>query len=148
MSKIRLTKIFNFEMAHALYGYDGPCKNIHGHSYQLEVTVLGVPKDDNTHVKHGMVMDFTDLKSIVNEQIVSRLDHALILNGDSPHKNIPGLDENFEQVVFVDYQPTCENMLQDFVGRIQGLLPEGTKLVSMKLKETPNSYAEWDLSDQ
>ncbi len=42
---IRLTKIFNFEMAHALYGYDGPCKNIHGHSYQLEVTIAGNLKD-------------------------------------------------------------------------------------------------------
>jgi len=135
-------------MAHALYGYDGPCKNIHGHSYQLEVTVLGAPINDNKHVKHGMVMDFTDLKSIVNKQIVKRLDHALILNGNSPHKNIPGLDENFEQVVFVGYQPTCENMLIDFVNRVEGLLPDEIKLVNMKLKETPNSYAEWNLSDQ
>ncbi len=145
---IRLTKIFNFEMAHALYGYDGPCKNIHGHSYALEVTIAGEPLNDPSHPKHGMVMDFSDLKAIVKEQIVDRLDHALLLNGNSPHRDIPELDTNFEKVVFVDYQPTCENMLSDFVKRIQGLLPANVKLANLKLKETPNSYAEWQSSDQ
>ena len=135
-------------MAHALYGYDGPCKNIHGHSYELEVTVCGMPVDDAQKPKHGMVIDFSDLKSVVKEQVVDRLDHALLLNGNSPHKNIPELDENFEKVIFVDYQPTCENMLIDFVGRIRGLLPSSVKLVNMKLKETPNSYAEWVAADQ
>jgi len=145
---IRLTKIFNFEMAHALYGYDGPCKNIHGHSYSLEVTVGGIPLNDPNHPKHGMVMDFSDLKAIVKEQIVDRLDHALLLNGNSPHRDIPELDSNFEKVVFVDYQPTCENMLSDFVKRIQTLLPGNVKLVTLKLKETPNSFAEWQATDQ
>lgn len=135
-------------MAHALYGYDGPCKNIHGHSYSLEVTVAGTPLDNPAHPKHGMVMDFSDLKAIVKDQIVDRLDHALLLNGNSPHRDIPELDENFEKVVFVDYQPTCENMLSDFVKRIQKLLPSSVKLVTLKLKETPNSYAEWQATDQ
>jgi 6-pyruvoyltetrahydropterin/6-carboxytetrahydropterin synthase len=144
---IRLTKIFNFEMAHALYGYDGPCKNIHGHSYQLEVTIIGSPLNDASHPKHGMVMDFSDLKKIVKEQIIDQLDHALMLNGNSPHRQIPELDENFEKVVFVNYQPTCENMLVDFVHRISSLLPSYVKLANLKLKETPNSYAEWLLTD-
>ena len=135
-------------MAHALYGYDGPCKNIHGHSYQLEVTVAGKQVDDPSNPKHGMVMDFSDLKSIVKEQIVDQLDHALLLNGNSPHRDIPELDTNFEKVVFVNYQPTCENMLSDFVKRIKSLLPSNVKLVTLKLKETPNSYAEWQASDQ
>lgn len=135
-------------MAHALYGYDGPCKNIHGHSYELEVTISGVPLADNSHPKYGMVMDFSDLKSIVREQIIDRLDHALLLNGNSPHRQIIGLEGNFENVVFVNYQPTCENMLIDFVDRVKKLLPGHVKLVSMKLKETPNSYAEWVAADQ
>ncbi len=148
MAKIRLTKIFHFEMAHALFGYDGPCRNIHGHSYALEVTISGVPVNDPSNPKHGMVMDFTDLKGIVKEQIVDRLDHALILNGNSPHKNIPDLDKNFENVIFVDYQPTCENMLNDFAHRIQKLLPNNIELVCMKLKETPHSFSEWFATDQ
>ena len=60
--KVRVTKQFTFETGHALYGYDGLCKNVHGHSYKLDVTVIGSPIEDNTHVKNGMVIDFSDLK--------------------------------------------------------------------------------------
>jgi len=71
MDKIRISKQFFFEAAHALYGYDGKCKNIHGHSYILTVSVKGEPIHDPTHEKNGMVMDFGDLKAIVkNERIM------------------------------------------------------------------------------
>ena len=86
MKIIRLTKAFTFETAHALYGYDGKCKNIHGHSYKLYVTVKGIPSQDSNDVKLGMVMDFGDLKKIVNEAVVDVFDHAILLNEDSPHK--------------------------------------------------------------
>lgn len=62
MSNIRITKLFSFETGHALYGYDGKCKNVHGHSYKLSVTVIGKPISDASHIKHGMVIDFGDLK--------------------------------------------------------------------------------------
>ena len=65
MAKIRLTKIFHFDTGHALAGYDGKCRNVHGHSYTLEVTVAGEPIQDPNHVKFGMVIDFGDLKNIV-----------------------------------------------------------------------------------
>ena len=64
MSKIRITKQFGFETGHALYGYDGKCKNVHGHSYKLSVTVIGEPITDSNNVKFGMVIDFSDLKKI------------------------------------------------------------------------------------
>ena len=70
MNKIRITKHFDFETAHALYGYDGKCKNIHGHSYHLHVTVIGIPIDDDQDPKNGMVMDFGDLKVIVKNEII------------------------------------------------------------------------------
>ena len=79
MAVIRLTKEFSFEMAHTLDGYDGPCREIHGHSYRLFVTVKGRPKDDPSDSKCGMVIDFGDLKRIVAEQIVGRYDHALVM---------------------------------------------------------------------
>ena len=119
MENIRLTKKFQFEMAHALFGYDGPCKNIHGHSYELQVTVIGKPGSRQDHVKFGMVIDFTDLKAIVKTKIVDEMDHALVLNGNSPHRQLENLNDSFEKVIFVDYQPTCENMLIDFKNRIK-----------------------------
>jgi len=149
MAKIRITKEFKFETAHALKAYDGLCKHIHGHSYELLVTVIGNPIEDKSSPKLGMVMDFGDLKMIVREEIVDKMDHALVLNRDSKAaQNLSGSDDMFSRLVLVDYQPTSENMLIDFVDRIQPRLPDGIKLYSMFLRETVTSYAEWFASDQ
>jgi len=148
MSKIRLTKEFRFEMAHALYGYDGPCKNIHGHSYCLHVTVIGKPIQDPGATKNGMLMDFTDLKAIVQQQIIEPLDHALMLNGGSPHKDLVNASLDQQRLVLVDFQPTCENMLIYFAQLITPHLPHGVTLHNMLLRETPTSYAEWFAADQ
>jgi 6-pyruvoyltetrahydropterin/6-carboxytetrahydropterin synthase len=131
-------------MAHALQNYDGLCKNIHGHSYKLFVTVVGEPMDDNTNPKHGMVMDFSSLKKIVNEKIVNVFDHCLLMNKDQTLKEI---EQKFN-VVYVDYQPTSENLLLDFAERLQKELPKKARLHSIKLYETENSYAEWYAEDQ
>ncbi len=149
MSKIRITKHFDFETAHALYGYDGKCKNVHGHSYQLYVTVIGTPIDDAEHVKNGMVLDFGDLKKIVNQEIVDIFDHATVLNKNSPHKELAEkIRPHSPKVILVNYQPTSENMIVDFAKLIGAKLPESVKLHSLKLYETQNSYAEWYASDQ
>ena len=144
MYKIRLTKIFTFETAHALFGYDGKCKNIHGHSYKLHVTIVGQPNKEKNHPQLGMVMDFGDLKKIVNKIIVDPLDHAILLNQNTEHKILGmQLREQGHRVIFTDYQPTCENMLGDFADKIKKELPEDISLVKLKLYETENSYGEW-----
>ncbi len=142
-SIIRITKEFKFEMAHALLGYDGPCRNIHGHSYGLKVTVAGIPVIDETNPKLGMVMDFGDLKKIVRGAIVDEFDHALVLNNKMPGTFIDELKENFERIIMVDYQPTSELMIIDFAERIQKLLPQNVELKYLLLRETVTSYAEW-----
>lgn len=148
MSYIRITKHFDFEAAHALYGYDGKCKNIHGHSYQLFVTVIGKPIQDASEIKNGMVMDFGDLKTLVNREIIKNFDHATVLNNLSPHKALADtLTSHAHKIELVDYQPTSENMLIDFAERIKNHLPENVTLHSLKLYETTNSYAEWFASD-
>ena len=91
MSIIRLTKEFTFEAAHMLEGYDGLCREIHGHSYRLFVTVKGEPQTDADSPKLGMVMDFGILKRIVNEQIVDRLDHAFMMRRSERADDIIGL---------------------------------------------------------
>ncbi|MFA8299125.1 MAG: 6-pyruvoyl tetrahydropterin synthase family protein [Hyphomicrobiales bacterium] len=147
MSVIRLTKEFRFEMAHALLGYDGPCKNIHGHSYVLEVTIIGTPSSDRTNPKHGMVMDFGDLKRIVYSQIVDKYDHALVLNREVISTESDAFLSSYEKVIYSDYQPTSENMVIDFAQVISECLPKDVKLYSLKLKETATSIAEWYASD-
>lgn len=146
MQVIRITKEFKFEMAHALKGYDGLCRNIHGHSYELLVTISGIPVSDTDSTKLGMVMDFGDLKKIVRMSIIDEFDHALVLNRESADDfNVDA--EMFGRTILVDYQPTSENMIIDFVERIKPLLPENIKLHHMLLRETVTSYAEWFASD-
>ncbi|MDC1011776.1 6-carboxytetrahydropterin synthase [Flavobacteriaceae bacterium] len=146
---IRITKEFRFETGHALYGYDGLCKNVHGHSYKLSVTLLGTPITDPNHVKYGMVMDFSDLKKIVNETIVTPFDHATVLNVDSPHKELADtMESRGHKIMRVQYQPTSEMMVLDFAEKIKARLPEQLKLHHLILRETETSYAEWYASDQ
>ena len=148
MAKIRITKQFSFETAHALYGYDGKCKNVHGHSYHLDVTVIGEPITDRNNAKCGMVLDFGDLKVIVKSEVVDRVDHAILLNKDSPHLELAEyLKSSGHNVVLVDYQPTSENMISDFAQRISSQLPSHIKLHSLKLRETGTAFAEWYASD-
>lgn len=148
MSNIRITKEFSFETGHALYGYDGKCRNVHGHSYKLSVTVKGVPIADPNHVKQGMVIDFGDLKKIVKEEIVDVFDHATVFNKNTPHIELANeLSKRKHQVILVEYQPTSENMIVDFANRIKNRLPENVQLFSLKLRETATSFAEWFASD-
>jgi 6-pyruvoyltetrahydropterin/6-carboxytetrahydropterin synthase len=148
MSNIRITKQFSFETGHALYGYDGKCKNVHGHSYRLDVTVIGQPIKDNTNVKFGMVIDFSDLKKIVKEEIVDVFDHATVFNKNTPHVELAKeLQERDHNVLLVDYQPTSEMMVIDFASKIKKRLPNNIQLHSLKLQETATSYAQWFASD-
>ena len=148
MSNIRITKQFSFETGHALYGYDGKCKNVHGHSYKLSVTVIGTPISDSNNVKFGMVIDFSDLKKIVREEIVDVFDHATVFNKNTPHVELANeLSNRGHHVILVDYQPTSENMVVDFANKIMARLPQDIQLHSLRLQETESSFAEWFASD-
>ncbi len=148
MKKVRITKLFTFEAAHALHGYDGKCKNLHGHSYKLRVTVIGTPIQDTSNVKFGMVLDFGDLKKIVKEEIVDVFDHATIFNKNTPHIELANeLKDKGHHIISVDYQPTSEMMILDFAEKIKARLPKNIQLHSLRLNETETSYTEWYNSD-
>lgn len=141
---IRVTKEFKFEAAHALDGYNGKCKDIHGHSYHLKITVTGQPKTDTSASDCGMVIDFSDIKKIVKDEVMPRFDHILVLRNDSRFK---GIESKNERVRYVDYQPTCENMLIEILDLIRPHLPSYVTLNYGFLRETRTSYAEWFLED-
>ena len=144
---LRLTKQFSFEMAHALPAYEGKCHNIHGHSYKLFVTVEGAPLQQQGAPTDGMVLDFHQLKEIVNRHIVEQFDHALVLprKGQEPDDNTDSptqLGGYAAKLILVDFQPTSENLLLHFARLLNGQLPVGTRLHSLKLYETETSCAE------
>lgn len=144
---IRVTKEFPFEMAHVLWNYDGPCRNVHGHSYRLFVTLSGFPADNPDNPKNGMVIDFGELKSIVRKEIVNLFDHSVVVNDKFNKEKTEMFKKMFGNTVLVGYQPTCENLVSDFAKRIAPFLPAGVKLHSLKLYETATSFAEWFAAD-
>jgi 6-pyruvoyltetrahydropterin/6-carboxytetrahydropterin synthase len=146
-SIIRVTREFSFEMAHVLRNYDGPCRNVHGHSYRLFVTLSGVPVNDPDNPKNGMVIDFTELKNLVLGKIVNQFDHTVVVSRDFDKEKKGMMEKIFGNTVVVDYQPTCENLVADFASRLIKEMPAGISLHSLRLYETAKSYAEWFAED-
>jgi 6-pyruvoyltetrahydropterin/6-carboxytetrahydropterin synthase len=138
---LSVTKEFSFEMAHQLDGYNGKCRNVHGHSYRLAVCVCGCQNADPQHPHYGMVVDFADLKRIVEEEIIALYDHCLILRQDT--RLYETMQHTDMRILAVEYQPTCENLLLDIVQRLQHKMPAGIRLHSARLYETATSWAEW-----
>lgn len=96
-----------------------------------------------------MVVDFGDIKKIVKSEIIDPWDHAVLVNGASPQRDLgEDLEQKGHKVIFCNYQPTCENMLYEIAAKVKGRLPEGVSLAYLKLHETENSYGEWFAEDQ
>jgi 6-pyruvoyltetrahydropterin/6-carboxytetrahydropterin synthase len=138
---ISLTKIFNFEMAHAIHGYNGACKNIHGHSYELHVTVATSNIITDYIPAPGFIVDFKELKQLVNTGIIKKLDHKLVLSDAYLAVN-PAI-KTHENLVTWQVEPTAENLLIYMMKNLQQELPPSVKLEKLKLYETKDSFAEW-----
>ncbi len=135
-------------MSHVLEGYDGPCSQIHGHSYRLFVTVRGVPSSDPADPKLGMVLDFGVLKKIVGRLVVDRFDHALMIRETTENAElVAALCNRFTRIITVTYQPTCENLIAWIASAVAPELPVGVELHSLRLHETATSFAEWFAAD-
>jgi 6-pyruvoyltetrahydropterin/6-carboxytetrahydropterin synthase len=145
MAIIRITKAFNFEMAHALKDHDGACRNIHGHTYELFVTIIGEPKAEDGHPANGMIMDFKELKDIVNKHIVKLYDHAFVVSERSPWATDKGAQSC--KLIVLPFEPTSENLVAEYARILNEVLPSDVKLHSLRLRETTTAYAEWFASD-
>ncbi|OFY63182.1 MAG: hypothetical protein A3H98_12445 [Bacteroidetes bacterium RIFCSPLOWO2_02_FULL_36_8] len=148
MPVVRITKKITLEMAHSLWNYPGPCGNIHGHSYTLYVTISGEPAKANGSPEEGMVLDFSNLKKVIEKEISEPFDHSLILNDAIPFDLKIQLTRHHKKVCFLGIQPTCENLVLEFSQRIKNSLPGKITLHSLKLQETDTGWAEWFQEDQ
>ncbi|MFZ2906089.1 MAG: 6-carboxytetrahydropterin synthase [Cyclobacteriaceae bacterium] len=137
---LAITKIFRFEAAHAIHGYAGKCRHIHGHSYELHVTVAHQNHEQDFIAGQGILIDFKQIKSLMQETL-DLLDHKLILSKKylSEHER-PFADE--ELLVF-EVEPTAENLLLFLRNRIIPALPSGFVIHQLVLWETRDSYASW-----
>jgi 6-pyruvoyltetrahydropterin/6-carboxytetrahydropterin synthase len=138
---LRVTKIFHFEMAHAIHGYAEACKNIHGHSYELHVTVVSV-NDANDYIPApGFVIDFKKIKKLVDTTVTEIFDHKLILSRNFLQQ-YPSFSSQ-ENLVTWEAEPSAENMLLFLKQTLCKKFPAEIKLAHLKLYETKDSYAEW-----
>lgn len=128
-------------MAHALNNYEGDCRHIHGHSYELHVTVTAAVSGDNYISPPGVLIDFKNLKKLVNESIVKKFDHRIILSRSYAVKN-PSIG-HLENVFLIEAEPSAENLLIYSKSAISEALPAGIRLYALRLFETKGSYAEW-----
>ena len=133
---ISITKKIEFEAAHRISNYPGSCSEIHGHTYKLEVTVSG-----EINPETDMVMDFKDLKEILQKTVVAYFDHALILKKTTDNQTIfssyPG------KITWMESEPTAEQMLLWMVSSTTPHLSSGVTLQKLKLPETSGSFATW-----
>ena len=129
--EITVVKEFTFDAAHKLPSHPGKCKNLHGHTYRLQVGVKG-PINPET----GMVVDFAEVKWIVESIIINILDHSYLNEMDRA-----------EDDLFPKQNPTAELMVAWMVRALTNFFNEQwegiVKLALVRLYETPTSYAEW-----
>lgn len=133
----------SISVAHALSVYKGKCNQIHGHNYKLRVCINGNVNNDPKIHTCGMLMDYKELKSIVKQNITDKFDHSLILSDNTFPEVKEVLQKYYSNIKIVDFEPTCENLVLEFVKRIEKVLPDGIGLVNLKLSETETSYSEW-----
>jgi 6-pyruvoyltetrahydropterin/6-carboxytetrahydropterin synthase len=146
---ISIAKEFIWSMAHMLANHEGKCKNIHGHTYKMQVEIERVDGGlihSPGKTDHGMILEFYDLNEIIKDTIVEPLDHAFLYWTDSTdeleHEVAVLLKKYDRKLVEISYRPTAENLATDFMKQIDSKLkPLGAGVKELILWESPTSFA-------
>ncbi|NDI36433.1 6-carboxytetrahydropterin synthase QueD [Chengkuizengella sediminis] len=120
--KVLVSKEFTFDSAHHLHCYEGKCQSLHGHTYRLQVIMLGETDE------RGIVIDFADIKKITKEKVIDTLDHKYL------NDVLPSMNTTAENMVVWIYEQIKEALIDE------GWAPMVT-LEEIRLWETPTSYA-------
>ena len=134
---LKATKTVRFDAAHILTNHQGLCKNLHGHTYRVDVTVAQSPGEAG-----DMVIDFKDIKRACEEVILARFDHAFIYDETSPGEAeiASVLEKHAMRTVALPFRSTAENLAHYFFDGLRTHLPG---LASVQVCETPDSVAEY-----
>lgn len=136
----KIAKEFSFDMAHMLDGHDGKCKNLHGHTYKLQVEIAG--ELHASGAKSGMVMDYSDLKAVVKQHILDPMDHAFIYDETSERESqVAALLNQLNSKTFaLPARTTAEQMAKYMFDTLRDV---GLPVSLIRLWETPTSYCEY-----
>jgi 6-pyruvoyltetrahydropterin/6-carboxytetrahydropterin synthase len=146
MPPVSITRRLEFDAGHRLPGHRSQCRNVHGHRYALEITLTAEVIHEEGQPDDGMVMDFSDVKRIAEDKLVSLWDHAfLVYRGDKVMVDflatVPG-----HKTVVLDAVPTAENLARiafDLLSHAyHNRFGAELKLSQVRLYETPNCWAD------
>ena len=148
-----VSKEFTFDSAHMLQDHKGMCKNLHGHTYKLQVELLS-SDTASAGSSEGMVVDFSEISHIIKDLVVSKFDHAFISWENAPvdseeHQLRTKVEELGMRVVLLPHKPTAELMAEHIFNTINlairshvsKRISEKVRVCSVKLWETPTSMA-------
>jgi len=142
LNDVTICKIFTFDAAHQLIGHNGKCANLHGHTYKLEIFLKGPVVGPDHSSEEGFVIDFSELKKVVKEMVLSRLDHAFLAKGNEPI--IQTLKETNSKIALLGFRTTVENLSAYICHQLK---ETGLPVHSVRLWETPTAWAQVMASD-
>lgn len=134
---LSITKIVRFEAAHVISTHKGACSNIHGHSYELHITICGETLNES-----AMLLDFTELKKMITKTVLNDFDHALLLKRNAI--NVAASKNVVTKICWLTHEPSAEFLVMYIAQQLEPLIPASLKLKRVRLFETDSSYAEWE----
>ena len=143
---ITITRKLEFDAGHRIPDHKSQCRNLHGHRYTIEITLVGEVIEEEGSSDNGMLMDFSDVKSLAHQHLVDVWDHAfLVYEKDAPVRNfLAGLPDH--KTVVINKIPTVENLARTAFDILKPIYSDrygtGLKLHKLVLHETPNCWAE------
>ena len=148
---MKIVKIIQWDMGHRVMHHRSVCKGLHGHRYKAEICMSGDLVSESTASEEGMVIDFADIKKISQEFIQKKLDHAfMVWEKDAELLNFFKESKGHKPVI-VPFTPTAENVaayiFHELQNKFSDVYKTGLHLHSIKLWETPTSYALYEVGD-
>ena len=143
---LTITRKLEFDAGHRIPDHKSQCRNLHGHRYTLEITLVGDVIEQEGNSDNGMIMDFSDVKALAKQHLVDVWDHAfLVYAGDTAVReflaSLPG-----HKTVTIDRIPTVENLARTAFDLLKTVFTDrygtGLRLRKLVLHETPNCWAE------
>lgn len=143
---ITIAKTFEWDMGHRVTNHASKCQHPHGHRYKLIVTIAGPVIEQAGSAQEGMILDFGDFKTLVNDSVIAKLDHSFMYwQKDAIMLSFAKANPKLH-IRAVPYVPTAENIVHALAKELTQLFAkkfDGVYIQSLKLYETPNSYAVW-----
>ncbi|HWJ93684.1 MAG TPA: 6-carboxytetrahydropterin synthase QueD, partial [Telluria sp.] len=139
---LTITRKLEFDAGHRIPDHKSQCRNLHGHRYTLEITLVGEVIDAEGNSDNGMIMDFSDVKVLAKQHLVDVWDHAFLVyeKDDKVREFLASLPGH--KTVIIDRIPTVENLAQVAFGILKNVFTDrygtGLRLHKLVLHETPN----------